>query len=213
MLVLRSCRVLIILALVLVFPVAAASASSTQEASFQDNRLLLDDPAHLDQTLETLRLLGVDRLRISVVWDRIAPAPNSRRKPRFNAANPADYAAANWAPYDTIVTEAAKYGMGVNFDLMGGAPLWAVGRAPAANLAHVWYPSAPAFGAFATAVGTRYSGRYIPRGASTKLPRVSYWSIWNEPNVGTSSLRRRLSRASKLGHVFTARWPTPPMDR
>ena len=175
------------LGLVFAIP-AAASASSTQEASFQDNRLLLADPAQLDQTLQTLKLLGVERLRISVVWYRIAPSPNSRRKPRFNASSPAAYPAANWAPYDTIVTEAAKYGMGVNFDLMGGAPLWAVGRAPSANLAHVWYPSASGFGAFAAAVGTRYSGSYRPPGASTRLPRVNYWSIWNEPNVGTSSL-------------------------
>jgi hypothetical protein len=86
------------------------------------------------------------------------------------------------------VTEAAKYGMGVNFDLVGGAPLWAVGRAPAASMAHVWYPSASAFGAFVAAVGTRYSGKYTPPGASARLPRVTYWSIWNEPNVGTSSL-------------------------
>jgi hypothetical protein len=177
-----------IVALALAVPVAAANASSTQEASFQDNRLLLLDPAHLDQTLQTLRLLGVDRLRISVVWDRVAPDPNSRKEPRrFDATNPADYPAANWVPYDTIVTEAAKYGMGVNFDLVGGAPLWAVGRAPAA-MAHVWYPSASTFGAFVAAVGTRYSGRYTPPGASNRLLRVAYWSIWNEPNVGTSSL-------------------------
>ena len=178
-----------VLALVLVVPPAVASASPLQEASFQDNRLLHFDTERLEQTLQTLRGLGVDRLRISVVWDRIAPDPNSRHEPAgFNAANPADYPAANWVPYDTIVTEAAKYGMGVNFDLIGGAPLWAVARAPAANLASVWYPSASAFGAFATAVGTRYSGTYTPPGGSTRLPRVTYWSIWNEPNVGTSSL-------------------------
>ena len=182
-------------------PVAVAHASSTQEASFQDNRLLLDNPARLPQTMQTLKLLGVQRLRISVVWDQIAPSANSRKAPkRFAASNPAAYPAANWAPFDRIVTAAAKYGMGVNFDVMGGAPLWAVGgRAPAANMAHVWYPSASAFGSFVAAVGTRYSGRYKPRGASTSLPRVSYWSIWNEPNVGTSSLSPQTVNGIEVG--------------
>ncbi|MBV8990719.1 MAG: hypothetical protein JO372_19385 [Solirubrobacterales bacterium] len=188
--VLRFARLLIVLALVLAVPVAAANASSTQEASFQDNRLLLFDPPLLDQTLQTLRQLGVERLRISVVWDRIAPDPNLRTPPPgFDASDPADYPAAGWLPYDTIVTQAARYGMRVNFDLIGGAPLWATGgRAPAPNMAHVWYPSPSAYGAFATAVGRRYSGAYTPPGASASLPRVSFWSIWNEPNVGTSSL-------------------------
>ncbi len=33
-------------------------------------------------------------------------------------------------------------------------------------------------------MGTRYSGSYKPRGATTALPRVNFWSIWNEPNYG-----------------------------
>ncbi len=187
---LRILRVLVVLVLVLAVPAAAAHASATQEASFQDNRLLLFDPPLLAQTLQTLNQLGVERLRISVVWDRIAPDPNSRTAPPgFDASDPSDYPIAGWAPYDTIVTAAAKYGMTVNFDLIGGAPLWAAGRHPAAaNMAHVWYPSPSAYAAFATAAGKRYSGSYTPPGASAPLPRVSFWSIWNEPNVGTSSL-------------------------
>jgi hypothetical protein len=89
--------------------------------------------------------------------------------------------------------------MKVNFDIMGGAPLWATRRAPAANMANVWYPSASAFGAFATAVGERYSGAYTPPGASTALPRVSFWSIWNEPNVGTSSLSPQTVHGVEVG--------------
>jgi hypothetical protein len=181
-------------------PVSAATAASTQETSLQDNRLLLAAPAQLDQNLQTLKLVGVQRLRISVVWYQVAPAPNSRKVPKgFAASNPAAYPAANWLPYDRIVTEAAKYGIGVNFDVMGGAPLWATQRAPAANLARVWYPSASAFGAFVAAVGTRYSGSYRPLGASTPLPRVSYWSIWNEPNVGTSSLSPQSVKGVEVG--------------
>jgi hypothetical protein len=46
----------------------------------------------------------------------------------------------------------------------------------------VWWPSARSFGAFVHAIGTRYDGRYTPGGSLAALPRVSMWSIWNEPN-------------------------------
>jgi hypothetical protein len=35
-----------------------------------------------------------------------------------------------------------------------------------------------------SAVGTRYSGTYTPPGGTRPLARVSFWSIWNEPNYG-----------------------------
>ncbi len=40
------------------------------------------------------------------------------------------------------------------------------------------------FGLFVRAVATRYNGRYRPPGSSKPLPRVAFWSIWNEPNYG-----------------------------
>ena len=43
-------------------------------------------------------------------------------------------------------------------------------------------PSARAFGRFVTAVARRYSGRYVPSGAGSPIPRVDFWSVWNEPN-------------------------------
>jgi hypothetical protein len=33
-------------------------------------------------------------------------------------------------------------------------------------------------------VGTRYSGHYVPPGAASPLPRVDFWALWNEPNLG-----------------------------
>jgi len=41
-----------------------------------------------------------------------------------------------------------------------------------------WKPSAREFGLFVTALGKRYSGTYHG------LPKVSFFSIWNEPNYG-----------------------------
>ena len=61
-----------------------------------------------------------------------------------------------------------------------------MGERPGApgNRFQSWKPSAAEFGQFVHAVGTRYSGHYTPAGASTPLPRISFWSIWNEPNYG-----------------------------
>ena len=97
----------------------------------------------------------------------------------------------SWAPYDTIVTDAQKDGITVDFSLTGPAPPWAAGGGqPAPGGLGQWKPSASAFKQFVQAVGTRYSGTYDPTldqtmpGDPNDLPRVSFWEIWNEPNFG-----------------------------
>jgi hypothetical protein len=183
-------RVLVLVALALAIPVATAQASSSLEAQFQDQTIFLGDPAQIAPTLQVLRDLGVQRLRVGVLWYRIAPNSDSRTRPKhFKSGDPGAYPAANWAQYDAIVSAAAQYGIKLNFDLGGvGAPFWATKRAPKSSLSRTWYPSASDFGGFVHAVATRYSGHYRPSGAASALPRVNYWSIWNEPNVGASGL-------------------------
>ena len=172
--------------LVLVRAPASASASAGQVSIIQDSARLLADPAG---TLNTFRALGVDTVRVIVGWAQIAPDWDARTPPRaFDAADPADYPEANWAPYDAIVKQASADGIAVDFTLSGGAPRWAEGPGipPAAldNQYWAWRPSATAFGQFAQAVGERYSGTYVPPGQIAPLPRVSFWAIWNEPNFG-----------------------------
>ena len=173
---------------VLALHAATATASITQEAIFQDdNQLKLNLPG----TIQTLRDLGVNRIRVNVTWDQIAPAPTSRQRPKgFSATNPAAYSAAAWAPYDAIDRAASAANIGVDFTLDGPAPLWSTGSgAPRGTTGYFlgdWEPSAKEFGYFVQAVGTRYNGSYRPKGATTALPRVNFWSIWNEPNYGGS---------------------------
>ena len=164
----------------------AAQASAGQVSIIQDSTRMLTDPAG---TMSTFRALGVRMVRIIVVWAQIAPAAESRQAPHgFNAADPASYPAANWAPYDEMIQLAHADGLGVDLTLSGGAPRWAEGPGipPAAldNQFWAWRPSAQAFGQFARAVAARYSGTYVPPGQTTPLPRVSFWAIWNEPNFG-----------------------------
>lgn len=154
-------------------------ASRSQVAMFQEDVHLLTDPQH---TLNTLRELGADVVRVSVHWSQVAPSPLAQRQPAgFNAADPGAYPAANWAPYDSLVRAARADGIAVDLSVTGNPPLWASGpHKPAGGRYPEWQPSAAQYGKFVQAVAKRYSGSY------NSLPRVSYWEIWNEPNFGQS---------------------------
>src|SRR5882757_2393038 len=159
-----------------------AAAAPTQESMFQDDSLLVfKSSSSVAKTMDTLRYLGVDRLRVTVFWNLIAPNSASRNKPRFDATDPAAYPAAGWQRYDTIVRLAADRGIGVNFNVWGALPVWAGGRTGYAPFSGHFSPSATEFGNFMTAIGRRYDGTY-PGDDGRILPRVSYWSLWNEPN-------------------------------
>jgi len=144
---------------------------------------LLADPTG---TLDKMKALGVDRVRVFLNWNSVAPGATASTRPTgFNPSDPAAYPAANWRIYDTIVLGAAARGIGLDVTITGPAPAWATGpHAPPGAPAGVWKPSAREFGAFVRAVGTRYSGSYKPPGSVTPLPRVDFWAIWNEPNYG-----------------------------
>lgn len=162
---------------------------------FEDDRLLVQQPmtaagtATVERTLATLRSLGVDRVRLLVGWYYLAPDNNSAvPPPHFDAANPAAYPAAAWAPYDRAIRLANQAGIAVDLDLSAPGPLWAMRPgAPDVKTSLHYAPSASDFEQFVTAVGRRYDGHYrVSQGrlvpASAALPRVSFWSVWNEPN-------------------------------
>jgi hypothetical protein len=93
-----------------------------------------------------------------------------------NATDPND-PAYDWSSYDSIVLKAAAQGVGVVFTIFG-TPSWANGGGPQTR--------APTRAAdlreFAYAAATRYSGTF-QRDDGTVLPRVRYWTAWNEPNL------------------------------
>jgi len=188
-------------------PVPGASASPGQESIFQDDNLLVSGTdQQVEATMGTLRSLGVDRVRVSVFWRFVAPEATSPSRPSFggrSAADPAAYGAGAWNRYDRIVGAARRYGVGVLFSITGPAPKWATGdKSEERGLVR---PDAREFGSFVTAVGRRYSGSYAdeqpqtppepgglpffrpssqaaPSAPPRVLPRVSMFSIWNEPS-------------------------------
>jgi hypothetical protein len=171
-----------------VFGVAPGSAlASRQQVSIlEEDVQTLADPA---ATLQELRHLGVEMIRVPVRWSWFAPHPNSFAKPNFRATDPTAYPARNWAALDATVLDAQADGINVMLDPAAFAPLWAQGPG-AAKLGGVytttwdWEPSPNEFGQFVQAVATRYSGSFVPPGSTSPLPHVGVWEIYNEPNTG-----------------------------
>ena len=169
----RACSLAVLAALALP---AAAVASSTQESTFSDDELLVrGGPATQARTLDTMKALGADRVRVSLIWRLVAPAAADAQKPAgFEGANPAAYPAGAWDRYDRLVQLAAQRGLGIAFDVTAPAPNWATGTPPEQpQIDPTFDPSAAEFGAFVRAAALRYRG-------------VHYWSIWNEPNDAAS---------------------------
>jgi hypothetical protein len=201
-----------------------ALASASQSSIFQDDDLLIyNTTAGTEQTLETLSMLGVQSIRVSVYWRVVAPDPLSTTPPaNFDASDPAAYPAGSWSRYDQVIDDAHALGIAVNLDITSPDPLWADQTPDRADIANTYDPSAVDFGEFVHAVAERYSGTYVPpppapaappvsaptcsgllacllggnpNGSGTNpapppppvvtttpLPRVSSWSVWNEPN-------------------------------
>jgi hypothetical protein len=181
----RRLPVLITLCCALAVP-ATAGAAPLQEAMFQDDtRLVYSSPGDVAHTMDTLKALGVDRLRVSVFWHLIAPDAKSPTKPKdFESADPAAYPQPLWDRYDTIVRLAQQRGLALNFNVTSPAPNWATGSPKRTDIDGWYDPSPVEFNRFVRALGERYSGTYVTAPGQTPLPRVSYWSIWNEPNQG-----------------------------
>ena len=157
--------------LVAVLP-AGAAASATQESILQDdNQLLYSSPSHVAEVLGEMASLGVERVRVSVIWALVAPDPDSRTPPQFDAANPAAYPPGAWTRYDDIVEDAQALGIGVDFNITSPDPDWAA-TAPSPSIKFKDYSPSPAeFGQFVQAVGTRYSGSYLTPTSSPVDPQ------------------------------------------
>jgi hypothetical protein len=140
---------------------APAMASTTQAAMFQDDILVKSSPS---SALAAMRNLGATRVRVTMQWDSV-----ETRRGRYD-----------FGLYDAIDQAAAADGISIYFMLTGPAPRWQTGsHADSGVAAGTWEPSTRGFGAFVKAAGARFDGRH-------GVPRVNFWSIWNEPNYGQS---------------------------
>jgi hypothetical protein len=176
---LRAGLVLALALAALALPGASAWAASSQESIFQDdNRLVSGSDSEVESTMATLRSLGVDRVRASVFWRFVAPDVNNPDRPALTASDPTSYGDEAWSRYDRLVDTARRHGIELLFSVTGPAPKWAT--ADKSEERGLVYPHPGEFGEFVTAVGRRYSGSWA--NARGVIPRVSMWSVWNEPN-------------------------------
>jgi hypothetical protein len=178
----KPLRLVIAAALVLAALPSAAFASSTQESMFQDDPLLVgtDSATKMEPTLDELKAMGVDRIRVSLFWSVVAPANDSPTRPTyFDPADSATYGPNHWEVYDRVIKAAAARGIAVNLNVTSPLPRWgSTAASPRADVQSTYSPDPDQFGKFVTAAAKRYSGTF------QDLPRVDYWSIYNEPNQG-----------------------------
>jgi hypothetical protein len=99
----------------------------------------------------------------------------STRRPE-RPGDPAD-PAYNWSPFDEMVKRAEEADVKVVATIVG-TPRWANG-----GKARYYPPKKMSdLRAFAAAAARRYSGDYVPGGATDPLPAIRHWIAWNEPN-------------------------------
>ena len=200
-----SLRRLLLLSLLLtsVSTPAAQAADDQQSIMMDDDQLLYRSESTRGRTLTTMRSLGADAIRVSVLWRVVAENADltnadidkldgeakkkraRKQRMRFKPSDPRTYPTRNWDRYDNVVKEATSLGMRVYFTLTGPGPRYGHKIAPPSQRANAgtYKPYPSRFRSFVEAVGKRYSGSYKDENAIRGLlPRVALWSIWNEPN-------------------------------
>jgi hypothetical protein len=183
----------------------AGITSQAQAAKFMysvmqdDNQLIYSSADNRNVALNRMKLMGVDAVRVSVLWDAVAP----RKKPK-NGADPKAYRAANWDKFDDLVRAAQIRDIAVYFDVTPPGPRWTQAKANDPANQRTWKPDMRQFERFYQAVGKRFDGTYHDENEGKGvLPRVSWWGIGNEPNQGGWLM----PQARKIGHHLV---PTSP---
>ncbi len=196
----------ILFATLLLMGLAAPAAHAAQDQVsivMDDDQFLYRGDQTAARTLAVARSLGAEAVRVTVLWrvvgegarlsnkeierlktDKLRDRARAQRK-RFKPTDPRTYPTRNWDRYDNLVKAATQLGMRVYFSITGPGPGYAHRIAPPSQRANAgtYKPYPSRYRAFVQAVGTRYNGRYRDEnGIRRQLPRVSLWSLWNEPN-------------------------------
>jgi hypothetical protein len=195
-------------------PARAVAAGTLESTLMDDQQLIYSSPTVVANAMKQIAALGVDRVKVSIVWYLVAPSPDSTQRPNFDATDPNAYPQGAWDRYDLIVKLAQALGLQIHFQLDPPVPRWAIPAGEPLQAKRLgWAPSQSDFQQFIQAVGRRYGGSFVPPAGTSDpglppiqlpglppitlpgsggsnadqprppLPRVSYWSVWNEPNL------------------------------
>ncbi len=187
---------------------ALAALPTAGQASYRQFSILQDDAVfrgyHGDPNpwAREIRGLGVEMVRLNLLWKDVAPAATSTRKPSGHViGNPAS--GYHWSVYDRAISAARRNGLQVLLTVTGPVPYWASddpGRCARARRKTWcnWMPDARRFGQFVKAVAIHYRGA------------VRIWSLWNEPNLASwlspQIHRTHWGRVRWAGRLYRSLW-------
>ena len=170
---------------------AAPATGMGAVAALQDDVLTIAPLPQVPQRVELVKQTKAKVTRVDILWSFVAP-----NRPA-NPTNPAD-PAYDWSRLDAIFSQLSAANIRIIVSTYS-TPTWAIAGKNGAHVSQ-YNPNAPRpadYAAFMQAAATRYSGSYVPPGATAPLPRIRHWEIWNEPNIvqffkynGKSSLPR-----------------------
>ena len=166
---------------------ATAGACARQYALFQDEALITQNAGTRGPTLDEVKGLGADMIKVQLNWNVVAPG--GKRKPKgFDGRDPSQYP--GWARYDEAIAAIKARGFKVMFALAPPAPGWATAKR--GDSAGIYRPNAREFGRFAEAAARRYPG-------------VDVWSLWNEANHADHLLPQSTRSGRPVSpHVYKA---------
>jgi hypothetical protein len=149
-------------------------------AAVHDDHLPVDPIEKIPERVGLVAETGVTTTRVDVFW-----AKTARNRPS-DPTDPAD-PAYDFSRYDLIFQSLAKRGITPIVSVYD-TPAWASGGVteppqPQPDAAfNRLAPDPDDFGAFMTALATRYSGDF-PSPGGEPLPKIDYFEMWNEPNL------------------------------
>ena len=135
---------------------------------------ILGSNRNLGLALSRIKAAGTTAMRLTLNWRAVAPG-GTVKPVGFVATNPLD-PRYKWSSFDQELRLVTARGLEA-IVIVVQAPAWAEGSTVGA--AGTRSPNPAELGAFAKAAALRYSGS-LPG-----LPRVRYWQVWNEPNLGS----------------------------
>src|SRR3954470_12936410 len=95
---------------------AAAHASATQLSIMQDDdALVYGGDAKRDATLARMKALGVDAIRVTVLWKNVGSQATAAQARRRDLRKPRSYGVRIWNQYDNLVRSAQALGIQVYF--------------------------------------------------------------------------------------------------
>ena len=169
-------------------PPVAGPAGAPSMVVQDDAELLYGGPERAERAMDLLDRSGVQAVRLTAGWSKLAPAARSATKPRFDAGDPGAYRAEGWARIDRAVGLALQRGMAPMIDIAFWAPVWATAGDSSERPRTGVDPREYAL--FARAVARRYRDD------------VRTFTLWNEPNHSGFLAPQRKGRRAVSPHLY-----------